>query len=261
MSARGAVRGVLFVGAHPDDETVMAGGALAMLAARGIPTHVICVTDGRGGEAGGVPEAEDPARRAEVRARELACAAAALGVTKVIAFGYEDPLMGPDDALYGFAAEEGALARQIADAARGITPPVDVILTHGTDGEYGHPAHRQVHRAVRRAVRELLPDVLLYTISAQIPGDEDRLWNRSDPAHFALDITPWAEAKIAAMECHRTQHALFMRRRQLTRVRDALRPIESFRRQWPPVAGGAPDDAFADLLRAAGAWDPFAPPA
>ncbi len=257
MSDVGGVRGVLFVGAHPDDETVLVGGTLAMLAARGIPTHVICVTDGRGGEAGGVPEAEIPAQRAEIRARELACAAAALGVRTLIPFGYEDPLIGPDDALYGFAAEEAALAGQIADAVRGLVP-VDVILTHGTDGEYGHPAHRQVHQAVRRAVRELLPGVLLYTTSALIPGREDRLSNPSDPAHLALDITPWAEAKVAAMECHRTQHALFMRRRQLTRVRDALRTLESFRRQWPPVDGPAPNDPFANLLRAAGAWDPFA---
>ncbi|MCE5276715.1 MAG: PIG-L family deacetylase [Planctomycetaceae bacterium] len=30
----------------------------------------------------------------------------------------------------------------------------DLCLTHGANGEYGHPRHRQVHRQVRRLVRE-----------------------------------------------------------------------------------------------------------
>ena len=250
-----ALSRVLFVGAHPDDETVMAGGTLAMLAARGVAVTVLCATDGRGGEDGGVPEAATPEGRAHVRERELRCAVRALGVQHLILLGYVDPPIGPDDALYPFTQDEETLVAQIAGIIR--QSQAQAILTHGSNGEYGHPAHVQVHRAVLQAVRESAPDVWVYGVAGRVPDVEDRLWNISDPAHLALDITPWFRAKHAAMLCHRTQHALFKRRRKLRSVRAAVRTLETFHRHYPPLPDGAtPDDPFAATLIAAGAWLP-----
>lgn len=248
------MRGLMFVGAHPDDETVMAGGLLALLHQRGIPTHIVCATDGRGGESGGVPGADTPDALAAIRVEELRCAALALGVSELTLLGYQDPVMGPGEELYGFAADEGTLAAQIAGLIR--LRAVEVVLSHGSNGEYGHPAHVQVHRAVSRAVRDHAPNVLFYSIGALVPTIEDRLWNQDDPAHFVLDISPWAETKLAAMICHRTQHELFKRRRKLADVRDAIRRIEPVHRHWPPVDSEPPDDVFAALLVEAGAWSP-----
>jgi LmbE family N-acetylglucosaminyl deacetylase len=132
----------------------------------------------------------------------------------------------------------------------------DLLITHGGDGEYGHPAHQLVNRAVIEGARHLLPNTLVYTVAAHVPSIEDRLWNQSEPAHFALDIRPWGEQKVAAMECHRSQHALFKRRKQLKTVREALRTVESVRRARPDTHGEPPDDVFARLLRTAGAWRP-----
>ena len=245
------VQRVIFFGAHPDDETVMTGGTLAMLSSQGIETVVVCATDGRGGEAGEVAEARDPVARARIRAEELSRACQAMGISHLTMLGYVDPLIGPDLTLFGFDADEDTLVQQIAAHIR--EHRADVVLSHGSNGEYGHPAHRQLHRAVSRAIRELAPGVLFYSVAAALPDGEDRLWNTSDPAHFALDITPWFEAKHNAMLCHRTQHVLFKRRRRLSSVREAVRMIESFHRQWPPVEDGAPDDAFGAVLVAAGA--------
>jgi LmbE family N-acetylglucosaminyl deacetylase len=244
-------RGVIFIGAHPDDETVMAGGTLAMLHAHGVSTHVVCVTDGRGGVSSGVPGADTPDALARMRMDELRCAVAALGVPHLTQLGYEDPVMEPDAPLSSFVADEEKLAAQIAAAIRAAG--ADVVLTHGSDGEYGHPAHVQVHRIVLRAVRARTPDVVVYGVAARVPTIEDRLWNKSDSAHFALDITPWIENKAAAMHCHRTQYVSFTRRRNLKSVREAVRPVEAFHRHWPP--SDAPDDPFAALLRRVGAWD------
>jgi LmbE family N-acetylglucosaminyl deacetylase len=117
-----------------------------------------------------------------------------------------------------------------------------------------------VHRAVHRAVRERTPDVLFYSAAASVPSVEDRILNENDPAHLALKIHPWVEAKYAAMMCHRTQHLLFKRRRQLTDLRDAIRFVESFRRHWPTLPDNrVPDDPFAALLLEAGAWWPEQP--
>ena len=247
--------GAIFFGAHPDDETVMAGGLLALLSARSVPTHVVCATDGRGGEAGGIPGTDTPDQLAAVRMGELRCATDALGVTTLTLLGYEDPRIGPGAELFGFAADEAALTRQIADAIRAAN--ASVVLTHGSDGEYGHPAHLQVHAAVLRAVRAHALDVSVYGIAARVSDHEDRLWNTSDAAHVALDITPWIEQKHAAMLCHRTQHALFKRRRKLHTVREAIRTIESVHRFIPVSSNGAaPDDAFTALLLDAGGWRP-----
>ena len=116
-----------------------------------------------------------------------------------------------------------------------------------------------VSRATLEGIRHLFPNTLVYTVAARVPTLEDHIWNQNEPAHFALDIRPWSEAKVAAMECHVTQHALFKRRRSLKTVREALRTVESVRRQWPEVPEGLPQDLFASLLQQAGAWIPFPP--
>lgn len=239
--------------AHPDDETILAGGMIALLVQQGIPVHIVCATRGEGGEAGEPPVVSRRELLGAAREAELRCAVRALGAT-VTVLNYVDPTIGPDEALYPFECDFNTLARQFADITR--QQRADLVLTHGSDGEYGHPAHQLVHQAVLRAIPATLPKTLVYTLAALVPEIEDRLWNTSEPAHLALDIRPWSAAKIAAMECHVSQHALFKRRRQLQTVREALRTVESVRRAWPDTHGEPPRDDFARLLRTAGAWTP-----
>ncbi|NDJ78225.1 MAG: PIG-L family deacetylase [Chloroflexi bacterium] len=254
MPSPNKLHSVLFLGAHPDDETIMAGGTLAMLHAHGVHTHIVCATDGRGGESGEVVAANSPPALATVRQAEVRAAAAVLGAELTL-LGYEDPVIGPDEELYPFTTDEEALALQLAGLIRDAE--VEVVLCHGSDGEYGHPAHKQVHRATLCAIREHLPHLVCYGVAGWLPDFEDRIWNKSDPAHLALDITPWIEAKHQAMLAHRSQHQLFKRRRKLEPVRQAVRPIETFHRHWPALPPDTPpDDAFAALLLQVGAWRP-----
>ncbi|RMG88787.1 MAG: PIG-L family deacetylase [Chloroflexi bacterium] len=239
--------------AHPDDETILAGGLIALLGQQGIKTHIVCATRGEGGEVGEPPLVLNRRDLGTVREAELRCAAYALGAS-VEVLPYVDPEVGPDDVLRAFDADFEALARQFAAIIQ--REEAQLVLTHGADGEYGHPAHQLVHQAVMAAAQHLVPQTLVYSVAAFVPTIEDRLWNQNEMAHYALDIRPWAAQKVAAMECHRTQHALFTRRKKQKSVRDALRTVESVRRQWPPVPEGLPDDAFAELLKQAGAWSP-----
>jgi len=246
------LRSVVCYFAHPDDETVLAGGLIALLTQQNIPVHVVCATRGEGGELGDPPLAER-AQLGQVREQELRCAVEMLGASLTI-LDYIDPVIDEDEVLYPFEAEFETLSKRFIDIAR--QQRADLLITHGGDGEYGHPAHQLVNRAVIEGARRLLPGALVYTVAAHVRSIEDRLWNKSEPAHFALDIRPWGEQKIAAMECHRTQHALFKRSKQLKTVREALRTIESVRRAHPDTHGEPPDDRFARLLRTAGAWTP-----
>lgn len=246
------VTSILIIGAHPDDETVMAGGTLAMLASLNIEVHIVCATRGEGGEMG-----EPPLCTREelgvVRSAELECAAQALGATSVDYLGYVDPVCIVDGEVYAFEAEYEALVAQI----RGLIAArrADMVLSHGSDGEYGHPAHKLLHRAAMDAVQGT--DVLFYNWAALVPGIEDRIWNQSDRAHLAIDVTAWLDQKAAALDCHKTQHYLFLRRREnAATMHDVARKTEGFHRHWPPIDSGLPDDGFAQVMRASGAWTP-----
>lgn len=196
--------GLVFAGAHPDDE-LYAAGLLACLAACGVGVHLVCLTRGEGGSPGNPPvatrEGLGAAREAELRA-----SAAALGIGGVELLGFVDPVpqgraLAPDvtpDRLAGLLA--GVLRRQGAEA----------ILTHGSNGEYGHPAHRLMHEAARQAAASL--GVVLYTVNAVAP--RATLWgggNEDDPADLVFDPAPFEEAKARAFASHVSQRHIWLK--------------------------------------------------
>src|SRR5436190_18408233 len=83
---------LLVVAAHPDDETLGFGGALARYAAEAVETYVVSATRGdRGryfGHAPGAPEHPGADALAALREGELRAAAAALGVHETIVLDY-----------------------------------------------------------------------------------------------------------------------------------------------------------------------------
>lgn len=247
---------VLAVYAHPDDETMLAGGALALLSQLGARVHYLCATRGEGGEVGEPPvSALDDLGR--VRESELRCAVQALGGASLELLSYVDPRIGPEDTLYSFSDDLDRFMLETQDAVRRLD--IDVVITHGSSGEYGHPAHRFIHAAVRQALEALVSDVpLLYSGLAAFEGHpHPRLVNAGDPAHLILDLPPAAlAAKTAAALCHRSQHALFVRRRSIEAGRpitvpEAIDPVESYHRHLPPAPGRVDDD-LAALLRGSG---------
>jgi len=247
------MRSILVIGAHPDDETMLMGGTIALLTSQGNPVHLLTATRGEGGELG-EPPLSSRDDLGEVREYELRCAAEQLGIASLNFMGYQDPVVGPDDMLFPFEADYATLVNQVYDAIR--QTDAEVVISHGTDGEYGHPAHQLLHRAVFDAVQNSSTSPLFYSFAANISTIEDRLWNVSDSAHLILDVRPWLDAKEAAALCHETQRALFKRRTEAETVREVLRTIESFHRHLPHIDDGIPTDSFAALLRAAGAWSP-----
>lgn len=247
--------------AHPDDETMLAGGTLALLARQAVQVHYLCATRGEGGEVGEPPLCP-VAELGALREQELVCAVRALGGRSLTFLGYTDPRVGPDDTLYAYTDDLTFLAGQLAATLRQFD--ADVLLTHGSNGEYGHPAHILSHQAARLAVASLgqaAPS--LYTVAATFPGHpRPRLANAADPAHLVLDISPVLEAKTTAAMCQRTQHALFVRRASQEAghpvgVPEVIMTLESLHRSLPAVTGSL-DDPLAQLL-APYRWQPDAP--
>ena len=244
---------ILAIFAHPDDETMLSGGTLALLAKLGATVHYVSATRGEGGEPGEPPLCIQ-SELGEIRAQELACAVRTLGGISLEFMGYIDPQVGEEGVLFPFLADPMVLRAQIQESIH--RHQIGIVITHGSNGEYGHPAHRLVHDSVYQTVSEMGENApLLYTTQAAFPQHpKPRLMNKDDPAHLILDITPVFDQKVRAALCHRTQHALFIRRpsretgRQMT-VPEVIVRIESLHRAWPAVEGRLEDELVKCLNR------------
>ena len=141
-------RTLLFVGAHPDDETFAIGGTLAQYAAAGVKVFYACATRGEVGTA----DAESMkgfTSVGDMRWAELECAARKLGLSGVIHLGYRDSGMAgsadnrhPDSMVMAPLTEA---AERIVKVMREVKP--DVVITHDPLGGYRHPDHIATHRA------------------------------------------------------------------------------------------------------------------
>jgi LmbE family N-acetylglucosaminyl deacetylase len=141
MDTNGGNLRLMCVLAHPDDESLGMGGALARYAAEGVETHVITATRGERGRSGRreplTPEAVGCLREAE-----LLAAARELGVQEVSLLGYPDGELDRTDAAEATGRIVGHLRR--------VKP--HVVLTFGPDGAYGHPDHIGISQFTTAAV-------------------------------------------------------------------------------------------------------------
>jgi len=192
--------------AHPDDETMFLGGTLVFLADRGAEIHYLCATRGEGGEMGDPPICAR-GELGKVRENEMRCAVEALGGKSVQFLNYQDPLVGPNNELYPFSENVDQVADEISRYISRIKP--QIILTHGPGGEYGHPAHIQAHQAMMSALKGMgFPVESVYAPS----------WLSRETGKFTpdpgieVDISPWKGEKQEAIQCHRSQHGLFIRK-------------------------------------------------
>ena len=145
-------RTLVFLGAHPDDESFGVGSTLAQYAASGARVYYVCST---GGEAGTVaPEhMKGYASIKELRAAELKCAVEALGLAGLFYLGYRDSGMRGSETNKNpeslAMAPLDEVTGRIVKIIREIKP--DVLITHDAGGGYGHPDHIATHNATVKA--------------------------------------------------------------------------------------------------------------
>jgi len=233
-----AGRTLLAVFAHPDDESIAAGGLLAWCADRGARVVLLCATRGgyseddpAGTAATTPPDAPMPP---DARTRELAAAARELGLAEVVLLEYRD----------GYLPWEGgaALEADIRAAIARVRP--DVVVTFGEDGLYWHPDHIAVHAGTTAAVAALGPEAPALFYVTTPPGQMRRVFDAAQAAYDArvsggagtgarpgpprgilgiaavdafgahaaaptliVDARAFAHRKLAALRCHRTQMA------------------------------------------------------
>lgn len=249
----GAVPGqVLFVHAHPDDETIATGGTIATLVDRGVGVTVLSCTRGERGEV--IPpelkqlEGDGPAL-ARYREGELAAAMGILGVTDHRFLGDADARLaglpprryldsgmrwGADGAEALENLDAGSLsAAPLGEVAADVATVIEAIgatavISYDAHGGYGHPDHIRAHDAARRAAGVL--GVPFFTI---VPPDDDEV-----AADVVVDVSPVIGRKTDALRAHRTQVTVEGGRFALSS--GPFREIvaeERFRREGRRVAG------------------------
>ena len=213
---------IVTIWAHPDDESYLAGGLMALAAATG--ANVTCVI-ATAGELNA--PAEDRAALGQRRTDELTAALGALGVEDHVLLGFPDG---------GCAAIDPEIAiAELVAILKDRRPKT--VITFGADGFTGHPDHRTVSRWVDAAVRRLdadAPNLLHNTgihehsaafedVHTQFDIFESGLPTTTARQDLALLVElegPLLDAKLRALAAHGSQTTDLMAAMGIERYRD-----------------------------------------
>jgi N-acetylglucosamine malate deacetylase 2 len=191
--------GLAAVFAHPDDESFGCAGALALAHDAGATTRLLVVTRGEAASAA-IDLGDD--ELADVRERELICAAETIGLDEVsVLDGFSD----------GEVADQSfeRLVDEIAEWLAERRPAA--VITFGAHGVTGHPDHMVVGSATRWAVERLdglgLAPHAVYVVSPVFApsGSHYDLSPEEQAATHRIEVTTVAGRKLGALECHASQ--------------------------------------------------------
>ena len=249
---------LLFVHAHPDDETITTGATIAHYAARGAEVRVITCTLGEEGEVIGDQWAQLAVDHADqlggYRISELTAALAALGVDRPRYLGgagrWRDSGMEGTPARHQKRFVDGHFAEQtrlLAEAIDDLRP--HVVVTYDEDGGYGHPDHIHAHRVTTAAVAASSWEVpkFYWTVTSATAlangldamGDVPDGWIKvsaddlpqfgfaDDAIDAALDLAPHGAARVSALRAHATQVSVAPDGRTFALSNNLALPVDS----------------------------------
>ncbi|MFN8491536.1 MAG: PIG-L family deacetylase [Caldilineaceae bacterium] len=130
--------------AHPDDETLGAGGVFAKYGAEGVETYLVMATRGERGWQGEPTANPGLEALGAFREQELRSAAALLGIRQIDFLNYID---GDLD-----QAQPAEIIAKLVGYIRRVRP--QVVITFGPDGSYGHPDHIAISQFTTAAIMQ-----------------------------------------------------------------------------------------------------------
>jgi LmbE family N-acetylglucosaminyl deacetylase len=195
----GKARPIVII-AHPDDE-VFCGSLCCEFAKRGMPVSLLAVTSGEGARMA-LPAAEIGA----LRQKELACAAEELGISRIEFMGVLDPGKR-DKGSRAFDISDERLTKLIHAHVEELDG--NLVVTHGSDGEYGHPAHILLNKCVKQMIRRN-PKLKGLGMNAWRPrAAMPQVLNRMDLARLHVDGTEYDRVRTNALNAHSSQKYIF----------------------------------------------------
>jgi N-acetylglucosamine malate deacetylase 2 len=242
---------LLFIYAHPDDETFGAAGIARMYADRGAEIALVTATRGDAGGAGEPPicsREELPARREG----ELRDAAKILGIGHVTVLDYFDKHLAE--------APPDKIRRELVSAICRHRP--QIIVTFDPHGANLHPDHIAISRFASDAIAAA-GDPRWYAGAGDAHAVQRLLWTspvmpwdvakspdlaKEPGVDFLIDISTHRDAKAAALRAHRTQHVSINRHFFDLPDVDKILSIETFRQGFgPPLSQRPASDLFESL--------------
>ena len=220
---------IVFVHAHPDDESTATAGSMIRATREGHRVVVVYCTDG---DPGDVPDDLAPGETVVSRRRGEAEASAAItGAARLAWLGYGDSGMtgwarNSADGVFS-QADVGEAARRLADLLD--EEDADVVVGYDWHGGYGHPDHIMLHTVTRAAAdlavggprylevtmnRDLMRNlfVLAKEMGMDNGFDPDTAGDDGNPIgtpeaelHWAVELGDDVHAKRAALACHGSQ--------------------------------------------------------
>lgn len=221
----------LVIAAHPDDEVLGCGGTIARAAAEGERVTIAILGQGA------ASRHADSAPGAPLEIRRLVDASHAgariLGVADVRHFGLPDNRFDSVDLL-----DVVKLIESLADELQ----PEKVYVQHGGDLNIDHAI---TFRAALTAFRPLPACSVGALLAYEVPSSTEWAFGKFAPAFVAdtfIDIGPYLETKLAAMEAYAAE----LREFPHPRSRQALRMLAGERGSR---AGLVAAEAFATIWR------------
>jgi LmbE family N-acetylglucosaminyl deacetylase len=190
-----AIRGLVVVAPHPDDESLGCGGLIAAATSDGIPVRIVVVSDGAGSHPNSV--SYPPARLRRLRESEALTAAAELGVSA--------------DAVAFLGLPDRHVPSEGPDAAAAVTSILEIAQACGADlmtVTWQHDPHHdhQAAFALARAACDQLPAIRLCAYPVwgwTLPPDH--VLPEGLPQGFRLAVEAHLPAKRRAIAAHRSQ--------------------------------------------------------
>lgn len=194
---------ILFIFAHPDDETFTSGIAISKYAQKNETSlYLICATRGQAGKAGEPPLCT-PDELPRYREKELREAASLLGMTAVDVWDYEDKYLGevPMDELIN----------RIHEAIEQLQP--QVVVTFAPHGISGHPDHCAISGATTQAILRLPEDAsvrkfyyVTHASSSQFGAIQPPYTDPYESITAVISGPEYVSQVASALRAHRTQH-------------------------------------------------------
>ena len=199
-------RRLLFIGAHPDDETFFAAGTIARYVEQGARVSVVCATLGEQGKTAGLCTREELPRVREAEMRE---AMEILGVEGLYFLPFEDRKLAE--------APLEEMRRQLVEVIRRERP--EIVIGFDPNGANQHADHIAISRFSIDAVAAA-EDGRWFPELGAAHRIERLLWNpptiifrypagtdlpKEPGIDFLIDTSRWSEKKAAAIRAHGTQ--------------------------------------------------------
>ncbi len=202
---------LLVVMAHPDDESMGAGGLILRHTRAGIHVNLICATRGEKGWVGKPPGAREE-DLADIRSSELEAATFALAIHEYELWDYPDGGVEQSD--------QAAITERVKEQITRLAPAA--VVGWGPDGVYGHPDHIAMGRCTDAAVAAITEDMRpsLYHLAVDAPlaqayralialgGQDGNALPLVVQQHVDLvvELTPEeVQMKLRAIDCHQSQ--------------------------------------------------------